>query len=75
MTYSTAISYLVDAGVFDALGIPPREVDVALLKDADRRNVTRSAARYLFDLFINLAAAGTTGDEAPRVRIKHPVRR
>jgi hypothetical protein len=59
VTYSMAISYLVDAGVFDRLGIPPREVDASLLKDATKRDVTRSVARYLYDRGFVPARRGT----------------
>lgn len=50
ITTAHGLAYLVDAGVFNALGIAPVNVDVALLKDAHRRDVTRTIARHLFDL-------------------------
>jgi len=50
VTEARALGYLVHAGVFTRLGIPPRDVDAALLKDATKRDVTRSVARFLFDL-------------------------
>lgn len=50
ITTSEAIGFLVSAGVFRALGVPPREVDASLLKDANKRDITRSIARFLFDL-------------------------
>ncbi|WP_374976642.1 RES domain-containing protein [Microbacterium trichothecenolyticum] len=45
-----ALAHMVKAGVFERLGIPDRDVDVALLKDARQREVTRTVARYLYDL-------------------------
>lgn len=50
VTTAAGVGYLVGAGVFDAMGIPSNRVDVALLKDAHQRDVTRTVARYLFDL-------------------------
>lgn len=48
ITHSAALAWLVNAGVFDRLGIAPRDVDAALLKDGKQRDVTRSVARFLF---------------------------
>jgi hypothetical protein len=56
VTHSAALGFLVDAGVFGRLGIPPRDVDASLLKDATKRDTTRSVARFLYDL----RAAGTS---------------
>ncbi|WP_181156861.1 MULTISPECIES: RES domain-containing protein [unclassified Microbacterium] len=50
ITTSQGVGYLVDAGVLASLGVSPSEVDVALLKNANRRSVTRTIARHLFDL-------------------------
>lgn len=50
ITTAQGLAYLLDAGVFVAMGIPPVDVDVALLKDAHRREITRTIARHLFDL-------------------------
>lgn len=50
VTHAEALAYLVEAGIFDRLGLAPRDVDVSLLKDATQRDVTRSVARFLFDL-------------------------
>lgn len=50
VTHADAVAFLVAAGVFDRLGIPPRKVDASLLKDAGQRDVTRTVARFLFDL-------------------------
>lgn len=67
VTHSMAISYLVDAGLFDRLGIPAREVDAALLKDATKRDVTRSVARYLYDLMVVPVSRGTVSASHPLV--------
>lgn len=50
VTTAQALGFLVSAGVFERLGIPARDVDASLLKDAKKRDVTRSVARFLFDL-------------------------
>lgn len=50
VTHAEAISHLVKAGVFERLGIAPGDVDAALLKNPGRRDVTRTVARYLYDL-------------------------
>jgi hypothetical protein len=50
VTLAEGIGFLVAAGIFARLGIPPREVDTSLLKDPHRREVTRTVARYVFDL-------------------------
>ncbi|MFF2772843.1 RES domain-containing protein [Streptomyces bacillaris] len=49
VTHTETIAYLVAAGVFDRLGVPPRQVDASLLKDARKRDITRSVARFLYD--------------------------
>lgn len=49
VTQSETIAFLIGEGVFDRLGVPPREVDAALLKDARQRDITRSVARFLYD--------------------------
>lgn len=67
VTHSMAISYLVDAGVFDRLGIPAQAVDASLLKDAAKRDVTRSVARYLYDLIVVPARRGTVETSHPLV--------
>ncbi len=50
VTQAESLTFLKRTGVFDRLGIPPRDVDVSLLKDPRRRTVTRTIARYLFEL-------------------------
>lgn len=50
VTYAESLTFLKRMGVFDRLGIPPRDVDVSILKDPRRRTVTRTIARYLFEL-------------------------
>lgn len=50
VTQAEALGFMAVAGVFDRLGIPARQVDASLLKDATKRDITRSVARYLFDL-------------------------
>ncbi|WP_019178963.1 RES domain-containing protein [Microbacterium yannicii] len=50
VTHAEALAFLVDAGVFDRLGIPPHDVDASLLKDPRQRDITRTVARFLFDL-------------------------
>lgn len=50
VTHAEALAFLIDAGVFDRLGIAPRDVDASLLKDPRQRDVTRTVARFLFDL-------------------------
>lgn len=50
VTHSQALPAMVDAGVFARLGIAPREVDVSLLKDPKQRDLTRSIARWLYEL-------------------------
>lgn len=50
VTRIETIAFLVAEGVFDRLGVPPRDVDAALLKDARKRDITRSIARFLYDL-------------------------
>lgn len=49
VTQAETIAFLIAEGVFDRLGVPPREVDAALLKDARKRDITRSVARFLYD--------------------------
>jgi hypothetical protein len=50
VTRIETIAYLTAEGIFDRLGVPPRAVDTALLKDARQRDLTRSVARFLYDL-------------------------
>jgi len=50
VTHAQALALLVDAGVFSRLGIAPRDVDASLLKDPKQRDVTRTVARYLYDI-------------------------
>lgn len=50
VTHAEGVAYLVAAGIFERLGIPARAVDVALLKDAHQRDVTRTVARFIFDI-------------------------
>lgn len=49
VTSAQTLAYLTGEGVFDRLGIPPQDVDVALLKNARDRTVTRTVARFLYD--------------------------
>lgn len=44
VTHSRSVAAVAAARVLDRLGIPPREVDTALLKSSDRRVVTRTVA-------------------------------
>lgn len=50
VTHAEALGFLIFAGVFERLGIPARHVDASVLKDGTKRDVTRSVARFLFDL-------------------------
>jgi hypothetical protein len=54
VTHAESMGYLVEAGAFDALGIPPSRVDAALLKDPSDRRITRTVARFLFDQYDEL---------------------
>lgn len=50
ITHTEALSHLARAGVFERLGVRASDVDVALLKDTHHRDVTRTVARYIYDL-------------------------
>ena len=50
VTRAEGVGFLAACGVFAGLGVAARDVDVALLKDASRRDVTRTVARFVFDL-------------------------
>lgn len=50
ITHSRTVAALKKAGVFAAHGIAPYDVDAALLKKAEDRVLTRSIARWVYDL-------------------------
>lgn len=50
ITHSRSITAIDQAGQFAAHGIPSRDVDAALLKDPANRVLTRSIARWVYDL-------------------------
>ncbi|TWP33189.1 RES domain-containing protein [Leekyejoonella antrihumi] len=50
ITHSRTIAAIDAAGQFAAHGIPSRDVDAALLKNAEDRVLTRSVARWVYDL-------------------------
>lgn len=50
VTQAEGVGFLSACGVFAGLGISARAVDVSLLKDAHQREVTRTVARFVFDL-------------------------
>lgn len=50
ITHTQGISFLIHAGVFVRLRIAASDVDASLLKGPRQREVTRTVARYVFDL-------------------------
>lgn len=74
VTEARALGFLVDAGVFARLGIPPREVDAALLKDATKRDITRSVASFLFNLRAPHSATPAVDGIAFRSRMGDDIR-
>jgi hypothetical protein len=50
VTHSRSVAAIDKAGLFAAHGIPSCDVDVALLKKVENRTLTRSIARWLYDL-------------------------
>jgi len=49
VTHSKSLGALTAGGVFDPFEIPPKMVDVSLLKDPKNRDLTRTIARWVFD--------------------------
>lgn len=50
ITHSRTVAAIDRAGQFAAHGVPPRDVDAALLKQSEDRVLTRSIARWVYDL-------------------------
>lgn len=53
ITHSRSIAALIAHYPLEAHGLTPSDVDTALLKDAHDRELTRSIARWLYDLHVN----------------------
>jgi hypothetical protein len=63
VTHSRTVAALDDARLFTARGIASRDVDVSVLKGADDRLLTRSIARWIYDLRDDDRAALVDGIE------------
>jgi len=50
ITEAGGLAFLRKMRLLDGLGIPAADIDTALLKDSKRRDVTRSIARFIFEL-------------------------
>lgn len=74
VTMAEALGFLDGAGVFARLGIPPRAVDAALLKEAAKRDITRTVARFLFDLRAPHSATPLVNGVAFRSRMGDDIR-